>query len=98
MGTMFLTLWVPSFFFPHASYPLTISHRLDFPPHPPWFIQVSSLPLSQTGFPGHVPPDPTPGSFGFPVCIRGLSHLPHRAVIELNEIRACPGVCSHLPF
>lgn len=100
METRFLTLWVPSFFFPHASYPLTISHRLDFPPHPPWFncIQISSLPLSQTGFPGHVPPDPTPRSFSFPVCIRGLSHLPHRAVIGLNEIRAGPGVCSHLPF
>ena len=102
MGTRFLTLWVPSFFFPHGSYSLTISHRLDVPPTPtlPRFnsIQISSLPLSQTGVPGHVPPDPTPGSFSFPVCIIGLSHLPHRAVIGLNEIRACPGVCSHLPF
>ena len=68
-------------------------------PTPHWCncIQISSLPDSQTSFPGHGAPDPTPGSLSFPVCIIGLSHLPHRAVVGLNEIRACPGVCSHLP-
>ena len=98
MRTRFLTLWVPSFFFSLVSYPLTISHRPDSPP-PHWCncIQISSLPDSQTSFPGHGPPDPTPGSFSSPVCIIGLSHLPHRAVVGLKEIRACPGVCSHLP-